>query len=49
LKTLTVAPGIKWNITDTWVLAANVGVPMLKGGLRAPLLPFVGLEYSLTD
>jgi hypothetical protein len=48
LKTLTVAPGVKWNLSATWVLAANVGVPILKGGLRAPLLPFVGLEYSLT-
>jgi hypothetical protein len=48
LKTLTVMPGVKWNLTGTWVLAANVGVPVLKGGLRAPLLPFVGLEYSMT-
>lgn len=48
LKTLTVAPGLKWNLSETWVLAANVGVPIMKGGLRAPLLPFVGLEYSLT-
>lgn len=47
LKTLTVAPGVKWNLTDTWVFAANVGLPILKGGLRAPLLPFVALEYSL--
>jgi hypothetical protein len=47
LLTLTVAPGIKWNVADTWVLVANVGVPMMKGGLRAPLLPFVGLEYSV--
>jgi hypothetical protein len=47
LKTLTVAPGVKWNVSDTWVLAANVGVPILKGGLRAPLLPYVGLEYSI--
>jgi hypothetical protein len=47
LKSLTVAPGVKWNVTDTWVLVANVGVPILRGGLRAPLLPFVGLDYSI--
>jgi hypothetical protein len=47
LQTLTLAPGVKWNIDGTWVLVANVGVPMLKGGLRAPILPFVGLETSL--
>jgi hypothetical protein len=47
LKTLTIAPGAKWNVSDTWVLAANVAIPLLKGGLRAPLLPFVALEYSV--
>jgi hypothetical protein len=47
LNTLTMAPGFKWNVTDTWMLVANVGVPVLKAGLRAPFLPFVGLEYTL--
>lgn len=47
LQTLTLAPGIKWNIADTWVLVASVGVPLNKGGLRAPLVPFVGLDYSI--
>jgi hypothetical protein len=47
LNTLMIAPGFKVNVTGTWVLLANVGVPMLKGGLRAPVLPFVGLEYSV--
>jgi len=46
LKTFAIAPGFKWNVGDTWVLVANVGVPLLKGGLRAPLLPFAALEYS---
>lgn len=48
LQTLTVAPGLKWNVADTWVLVANVGLPMLKDGLRTPFLPFVGLEYSIS-
>ncbi|MEQ1728170.1 MAG: hypothetical protein ABL982_07285, partial [Vicinamibacterales bacterium] len=47
LTTLTVAPGIRWNLTGTWVLVGTVGVPILRGGLRAPLLPFAGLEYAL--
>jgi len=46
LKTFTIAPGFKWNVRSTWVLVANVGVPLLKGGLRAPVLPFAALEYS---
>lgn len=47
LTTLTLAPGIRWNLTGTWVLVGSVGVPLLRGGLRAPVLPFAGLEYSL--
>ncbi len=47
LHTLTIAPGIRWNLTDTWVLVGTVGLPLLRGGLRAPILPFAGLEYSL--
>jgi len=47
LNTLTIAPGIRWNVTGTWVLVGTVGLPLLRGGLRAPLLPFAGLEYSL--
>jgi len=47
LMTFTVAPGVKWNVANTWVVVANVGVPLLKGGLRAPFLPFVALEYSM--
>ncbi len=47
LQTLTLAPGLKWNVTGTWILVANVGIPMLKGGLRAPVMPMVALEYAL--
>ena len=48
LQTLTLAPGVRWNIGETWVLTASVGIPLLKGGLRAPLLPFVGLDLTLS-
>jgi hypothetical protein len=46
LKTFAIAPGVKWNVGGTWVVVANVGIPLLKGGLRAPVLPFAALEYS---
>ena len=47
LHVLTVVPGVKWNLTETWVLAANVTIPLTTGGLTAPLTPFIGLDYSL--
>jgi hypothetical protein len=47
LHVLTVVPGLKWNLTDTWVLAANVTIPLTTGGLTSPLTPFIGLDYSL--
>ncbi|MGE0451706.1 MAG: hypothetical protein AB7Q29_19185 [Vicinamibacterales bacterium] len=47
LQTLTLTPGVKWNLGDTWVLVAHVGMPLMRGGLRAPLLPFIGLDYSI--
>ena len=47
LHVITVVPGFKWNLTETWVLAGNVAIPLTKGGLTAPFTPFVGLDYSL--
>jgi hypothetical protein len=47
LHLITVVPGVKWNLTDTWVLAANVTIPLTSGGLTAPFTPFVGLDYAL--
>jgi hypothetical protein len=47
LQTLTLAPGLKWNVTDTWVLVANVSLPLTNGGLTAPITPFFGFDYSL--
>jgi hypothetical protein len=48
LVTLTAVPGVKWNLSNTWVLAANVAVPLTSAGLVAPLTPFVGLDYAWT-
>ena len=47
LNMVSVVPGLKWNLSNTWVLAANVSVPLTKDGLTAPLTPFVGLDYAL--
>ena len=47
LHILTVVPGFKWNLTDTWVLAGNVTVPLTRGGLTAPFTPFIGMDYAL--
>ena len=46
LAMLTVAPGFKWNVTDTWVLVGNVGIPVTSGGLTASFTPFVGIDYA---
>src|SRR5262245_35492151 len=47
LQILTLVPGVKWNIADTWVLAASVSMPLTSGGLTSRFTPFVGLDYSL--
>jgi outer membrane putative beta-barrel porin/alpha-amylase len=47
LHIITLVPGVKWNVADTWVLAANVAIPLTSGGLTSRFVPFVGLDYSL--
>ena len=47
LNSIAVAPGVKWNITDTWVLAANITVPLTNDGLTTRFTPFVGLDYAI--
>lgn len=46
LNILTLVPGLKWNLTDTWVLAANVSIPLTTGGLTSSFTPFVGIDYA---
>jgi hypothetical protein len=43
---ISIVPGVKWNIGDTWVLSANVTVPLRQTGLVSPVTPFVGLDYT---
>jgi hypothetical protein len=47
LHLLTLVPGFKWNLTDTWVLAGNVSVALTSGGLTSRFTPFIGLDYAL--
>ena len=47
LQILTFVPGFKWNLSSTWILAANVSIPLTSGGLNAPITPFIGLDYTL--
>ena len=48
LHIITLVPGVKWNLGDTWVLAANVSMPLTSGGLTSRLTPFIGIDYSLS-
>jgi hypothetical protein len=46
LHLLTVAPGVKWNVGNTWMLVANVSTSLTQDGLRASPTPYIGLEYA---
>ncbi len=45
LTTLTVSPGVKWNVGGSWVAIANVTMPLRQHGLTSPFTPFVGLDW----
>jgi len=47
LQILTFVPGVKWNLSSTWILAANVSIPLTNDGLTAPFTTFIGLDYAL--
>ena len=46
LNMITLVPGVKWNLTGTWVLAGSVAIPLTSAGLTSPFTPFVGLDYA---
>ena len=46
LDMISAVPGLKWNVSGTWVLVANVIMPLTNAGLTSPITPFVGLDYS---
>jgi hypothetical protein len=47
LTILTAVPGVKWNVTDTWLLVGNVTVPLTDSGLVSRFTPFIGLSYAV--
>lgn len=47
VQMISVVPGVKWNVSGTWVLAANIAVPLTTAGLTTRLTPFVGLDYAV--
>jgi hypothetical protein len=47
LHLVTLVPGFKWNLSNTWVLAGNVAVPLTRAGLTERFMPFVGLDYAI--
>jgi hypothetical protein len=46
LHVITLVPGLKWNLSDTWVLAGSASIPLTTAGLTSPFTPFVGLDYA---
>jgi hypothetical protein len=38
--------GIKWNVGDRWLVNSNVLIPVTNRGLRARVIPTIGLDYS---
>ena len=46
-RILALAPGFKWNASDTWVVVASFTVPLTSGGLTTPFTPLGGVDYGL--
>ena len=46
LTMISAAPGVKWNVSDTWVLVANAAIPLTRDGLTAGFTPFIGFDYT---
>lgn len=38
--------GIKWNVGDRWLVNGNLLMPVTNRGLRARVVPAIGLDYS---
>ena len=47
LNLMNLVSGIKWNLSGTWVVLANVSIPLTHQGLTAPVTPFVGIDCAL--
>jgi len=47
LVSLTVSPGLKWNVDGAWVLVASLTIPLVRQGLTTTLTPYVGFDWAL--
>jgi hypothetical protein len=41
--------GFKWNVGGTWLLHANVLMPVTNNGLTARFSPSIAMDYSFSD
>jgi hypothetical protein len=46
-STMAVA-GLKWNLAGTWLIQANVLMPLTDAGLTARYTPMIAVDYSFT-
>jgi hypothetical protein len=46
-STLLASVGFKWNVSEGWLLSANVLVPVNQTGLTPRFIPTFALEYNL--
>ena len=46
LNVVSLAPGIKWNPAGNGLIAANVLVSLTNGGLRAKIIPVIGMDWT---
>jgi len=46
IQKLTLAPGIKWNLKGSFVLAFNSLIPLYDNGLHDKFTPVVGLDWT---
>ncbi len=44
--TAALVTGMKWNVGESWLLSANVMVPLTARGLRPRIAPFVSFDYA---
>jgi hypothetical protein len=45
--TLMGVTGFKWNISTTWVVTANVLMPLSDTGLTARATPAISVDYTI--
>ena len=47
VSTMFAVTGVKWNVTGSWMLNANLLIRVTDAGLRAAVTPGVSLDYAV--